>query len=231
MPKASLPSLFFTDLVVFPAVCHALSSIHFLSSITILGEVLSPTLWCVHWSWLEAAVPGMGQSWPLHTQATMQSPGANILPPPPAAPLQKFLSRAFRNVRRDSEWSGEMLLFKSTLTLADGVHAWRWSAGNLKQFSFPAWLVTSNEALAFRKVEQLLKPVKPFFCQYYEVPIYREIPGPESTNQRSDLSNGVLLVFWIFLFLFCVFCSSHVLALLLAMKGSATWDCMSSFPH
>lgn len=84
-------------------------------------------------------------------------------------PHHLFCSRSFFSERLEmwgetAEWSGEMLLFKSTLTLADGVLAWRWSAENWKQLSFPDWLVTSNEALAFKKVEWLLKPVKPFFC-------------------------------------------------------------------
>lgn len=114
-----------------------------------------------------------------------------------------------------------MLLFKSTLTLADGVLAWRWSAGNWKQLSLPAWLVTSNEALTFRKVEQLLKPVKPFFLLVLWSA--NEQRNPRTWKYKSafwSLQRGAVSILN-FLFSFCAFfsCSLNLFSLPVIKKS------------
>lgn len=195
MPKAPLPPPFSLTLVFLP-----------LFLVLFLFLEVSP-------SWLRCSAMlcgvSIGAGWK-HLYLAWGSPGLFTQRLPSSHPVltshhlhQLLHSRSFfperlEMCRETVSDQGEMLLFKSTLTLADQVLAWRWSAGNWKQLSFPAWLVTSNDGLAFRKVEQLLEPVKPFFCFCCEVPMHRETPGPESTYQHSDLSSGVLLVFWTF---------------------------------
>lgn len=90
-----------------------------------MAEVLSHALWCVHCSWLEAVASGMGQSWPLHAEATMQSVTQcqHLTTSTNYSTLEGIFLERLEMGRETVSDQGEMLLFKSTLTLADQVLA------------------------------------------------------------------------------------------------------------